>query len=345
MIYNIYMKKSCIFGITGQDGSYLAELLLEKGYEVHGIIRRASSINTKRLDHIYDNPRLKLHYGDITDSLSIDNIIQKIKPDEVYSLAAQSHVAVSFELPEYTGQVDALGVLKLLEACRKHCPNTRIYQASTSELFGKVQETPQTEKTPFHPRSPYGVAKIYAFWICKNYRESYNMFISNGLLFNHESERRGETFVTRKITMGLANWIKGGPPVELGNLDAKRDWGYAPDYVEGMYKILQHDKPDDFVIATNETHTIREFINECIMYMDVEPEWKGLGINEILIDKKTKRTIVKINPKYFRPSEVDLLLGDPQKIKNEIGWEPKVKFKELVKIMMEYDLKNCKYNK
>lgn len=333
------MKKSCIFGVTGQDGSYLAELLLDKGYEVHGIVRRSSSINTKRIDHIYDNPNFKLHYGDMTDSLSIDNIIQKIKPDEVYNLAAQSHVAVSFEIPEYTGQVDALGVLKLLEACRKHCPNARIYQASTSELFGKVQETPQKETTPFYPRSPYGVAKIYAFWICKNYRESYNMFISNGILFNHESERRGETFVTRKITIGLAKWVKGGQPIELGNLDSKRDWGYAPDYVDGMYRIMQHDTPGDFILATNETHTIREFVNEACKYIDVDAVWSGEGADEILVDKKSGRIIVKLNPKYLRPAEVELLLGDPTKVKDEIGWTPTVKFEELVKKMMFHDLK------
>jgi len=333
------MKKALITGITGQDGSYLAELLLEKGYDVHGVIRRSSSINTKRIDHIYDNPNLKLHYGDVTDSLSIDNIIQKVLPDEVYSLAAQSHVGVSFELPEYTGQVDALGVLKLLEACRKHCPNAKIYQASTSELYGKVQEIPQTEKTPFYPRSPYGIAKLYAFWICKNYRESYNMFISNGILFNHESERRGETFVTRKITIGLANWYNGGPPIELGNLDSRRDWGYAPDYVEGMYRILQHDTPDDFVLATNETHTIREFVEEACKYIDIDVEWRGSGADEILVNKKSGRTIVKINPRYLRPAEVELLLGDATKAKEILGWEPKVKFKELVEKMMVHDLR------
>jgi len=333
------MKKALLTGVTGQDGSYLAELLLEKGYKVYGIVRRSSSINTKRIDHIYDNPNFKLYYGDMTDSLSIDNIIQKVLPDEVYSLAAQSHVAVSFELPEYTGQVDAIGVLKLLEACRKHCPDAKIYQASTSELYGKVQESPQTEKTAFHPRSPYGVAKLYSFWICKNYREAYGMFISNGILFNHESERRGETFVTRKITIGLSNWVKGGPPIELGNLESRRDWGYAPDYVEGMYRILQHDTPDDFVLATNETHTIREFVEECCKYMDVEPEWQGEGVDEILFDKKTDRTMVKINHRYLRPSEVELLLGDPTKAKDVLGWEPTVKFKELVKIMMKNDLK------
>lgn len=659
------MKKALITGITGQDGSYLAELLLEKGYEVHGIIRRSSTINTKRIDHIFN--KLKLHYGDATDSLSIDQLINSIKPDEIYNLAAQSHVAVSFELPEYTAQVDALGVLKLLEAVRKHCPNSKIYQASTSELFGKVQETPQNENTPFHPRSPYGIAKLYAFWVCKNYRESYNMFISNGILFNHESERRGETFVTRKITIGLSKWIKGGPAIEMGNLEARRDWGYAPDYCidldtyiltnngfkhrddikvgdtvinynlnnekwekdsiikiydvpykgkmytfegnnlifrcsenhrilykkkstkhkyfndikwkectagqfynmfndisirekynfcfpgfhgceikndlisidddmiklmgyivtegclkkskkigggmelsvsqsknkyfedlkdciehlgliynlvdkgddvfnfvfdsdsrdfilnyfdgydihelptfifdmserqmrilfismmngdgcwsnntyvskrkklaldfkliceiigyktsikkrvsgpydvhlfggnktkyslitsiivddveeniwcvetkknktiitqkndttfisgncEGMYRIIQQESPDDFVLATNETHTIREFVEEACKYIDVEPEWQGMGRNEKLIDRKTGRTILKLNPKYLRPSEVDLLLGDASKAKNILGWEPAVRFKELVKIMMNHDL-------
>ena len=334
------MKKALITGITGQVGSYLAELLLDKGYKVYGMIRRSSSINTKRIDHIYENTNLKLMYGDMTDSLSIDSIIQQVKPDEIYSLAAQSHVGVSFKLPEYTGQVDALGVLKLLEACRKHCPNSKIYQASTSELYGKVLETPQTEETPFNPVSPYGIAKQYAFNISKNYREAYNMFVSNGILFNHESPRRGETFVTKKITMGLVKWAKGGPPIELGNLDAKRDWGYAPDYVEGMYRILQHDTPDDFVLATNETHTIREFINEAIKYIDIDPEWQGAGENEILVDKNSNgRVVVKVNTRYYRPAEVDLLLGDPQKVKDVIGWEPKVKFKELIKIMMEYDLK------
>ena len=283
----------------------------------------------------------KLNYVDY------DGYVYDVSVDEVNNFAVgvgnivvhNSHVAVSFELPEYTGQVDAIGVLKLLEACRKHCPNAKIYQASTSELFGKVQETPQTETTPFHPRSPYGVAKLYSFWICKNYREAYDMFISNGILFNHESERRGETFVTRKITIGLANWVKGGPPIELGNLDSKRDWGYAPDYVEGMYRILQHDTPDDFVLATNDTHTIREFVEEACKYIDVDAEWSGEGANEFLFDKKTGRIIVKLNLKYLRPAEVELLLGDPTKAKEVLGWEPKVKFKELVEIMMKNDLK------
>jgi len=334
------MKKILLAGITGQDGSYLAELLLEKGCEVHGIIRRSSSFNTQRIEHIYHNPNLILHYGDMTDSLSLDNIVFKVKPDEIYNLAAQSHVGTSFFIPEYTGQVDGLGTLKLLEAMRKHVPNSKFYQASTSELFGRVLETPQKETTPFNPVSPYAIAKQYSFNICKNYRESYNMFISNGVLFNHESERRGETFVTRKITIGLANWYKNGVPIELGNLDSKRDWGYAPDYVEGMYQIMQHDTADDFILATNETHTIREFVNEACKYIDVDAEWSGEGKDEILVDKKTGKIIVKLNPKYLRPAEVDILLGDPTKAKEILGWEPKVKFYELVKIMMIHDLKN-----
>lgn len=332
------MKKALILGITGQDGSYLAELLLEKGYEVHGIIRRSSSFNTGRIDHIY--PQIHLHYGDTTDTLSLEHIIQKVKPDEIYNLAAQSHVQVSFELPEYTGQVDALGVLRLLEIVKNNCPNTKIYQASTSELYGKVQEIPQKETTPFYPRSPYGVAKQYAFWICKNYREAYHLFVSNGILFNHEGERRGETFVTKKITKGLSNWYKTGIPFKMGNLDAKRDWGYAKDYVYGMWLILQQDKPDDFVLATGECHTVREFIEESCKYVDVDILWLHSGVNEIGIDKKSGKVIVEIDPKYFRPTEVDLLLGDPTKAKEILGWEPKVKFKELVKIMMEYDLNN-----
>jgi len=332
------IKKALITGITGQDGSHLAELLLEKGYEVHGIIRRSSSFNTGRIDHIY--PHLKLYYGDVTDSLSIEHIIQKVNPDEIYNLAAQSHVAVSFELPEYTGQVDALGVLRLLETVKNYAPHTKIYQASTSELFGKVQEVPQKETTPFYPRSPYGVAKLYAFWICKNYRESYNMFIANGILFNHEGERRGETFVTRKITKGLCEWIKTKTPVRLGNLNAKRDWGYAKDYVEAMYLMLQQDYPDDFVISTGEAHSNREFVEEACKYIDVDIEWIGEGINEIGIDKRSGNEIViQVDQKYFRPSEVDLLLGDPTKAKEILGWEAKTKFKDLVKLMMEHDLK------
>jgi GDPmannose 4,6-dehydratase len=337
------MKVALITGITGQDGSYLAELLLKKNYEVHGILRRSSSFNTGRIDHIFN--QLHLHYGDMTDGLSIDQIIGKIKPDEIYHLAAQSHVQVSFEIPEYTGNVDALGTLKLIEAIRKHVPNAKLYNACTSELFGLIQETPQTEKTPFYPRSPYGVAKLYSYWIAKNYKESYNMFIVNGILFNHESERRGETFVTRKITVGLSKIKKAmiaarGPfsPLKFGNLESRRDWGYAPDYVHGMWMMLQHDKPEDFILATNETHTIREFIEESCKYVGIELEWVGTGLYEKGIDKKTRNTIIEIDPKYFRPAEVDLLIGDYTKIKNTLGWEPKVKFKELVKIMMKNDL-------
>ena len=333
------MKKALITGITGQSGSYLAELLLEKGYEVHGIIRRSSTFNTSRIVHIYS--QLHLHYGDVTDTLSMENIIKKVKPDEIYNLAAQSHVQVSFELPEYTGQVDALGVLRLLEIVKNNCPNTKIYQASTSELFGKVQEIPQTENTPFYPRSPYGIAKQYAFWITRNYREGYNMFISNGLLFNHESPRRGETFVTKKITKGLVKWKQTGETVKIGNFDAKRDWGYAKDFVYGMYLMLQQDTPDDFVLATGETHSVREFIEEACKHINVDIEWSNIGTkDEIGVDKNTGKVVIEFDTKYLRPTEVDLLLGDPTKAKNILGWEPKVKFNELVKIMMEYDLKN-----
>jgi GDPmannose 4,6-dehydratase len=332
------MKKALITGITGQDGSHLAELLLEKGYEVHGIIRRSSSFNTGRIDHIY--PQLKLYYGDVTDTLSLEHIIQDVKPDEIYNLAAQSHVAVSFELPEYTGQVDALGVLRLLETVRKYSPKTRIYQASTSELFGKVQEVPQKETTPFYPRSPYGVAKLYAYWICKNYRESYNMFVSNGILFNHEGERRGETFVTRKITKGLINWKMTHLPIRLGNLNAKRDWGYAKDFVYGMWLMLQQNEPGDFILATGEAHSNREFVEEACNHIGVDIEWRGEGIHEIGVDKNSGDAIVvQVDPRYLRPSEVDLLLGDPTKAKEILGWEPKTKFKDLVKLMMEHDMR------
>mgnify|MGYP001485712674 CR=1 FL=1 len=333
------MKKALITGITGQSGSYLAELLLEKGYEVHGMIRRSSSFNTGRIDHIYD--KLNLHYGDMTDSLSLDEIIHKIHPDEIYNLAAQSHVQVSFFLPEYTAQVDGVGTLKIIESMKKHTPNCKFYQASTSELFGKVLEIPQTEKTPFNPKSPYAVAKLYAFNIAKNYRESYNLFISNGILFNHESPRRGETFVTKKITHGLVNWTKTKAPIHLGNLNAKRDWGYAKDYVYGMWLMLQQDKPDDFVIATGESHSNREFIEEACKYVNIDIQWIGSGVDEIGVDRNSgDAVVIQVDPKYFRPSEVDLLLGDPTKAKNILGWEPKVKFKDLVKLMMEYDLKN-----
>ena len=336
-------KKALITGITGQDGSYLAELLLNKGYEVHGIIRRSSSFNTSRIDHIFN--QLNLHYGDMTDSLSLDGIIQEVNPDEVYNLAAQSHVHVSFQIPEYTGEVDALGTLKLIEAIRRHVPKCKIYNATTSELYGKVQETQQKETTPFYTRSPYGVSKLCSFWISKNYRESYDMFISNGILFNHESERRGETFVTRKITIALSKInkaLKNGTDYEilkLGNLSAKRDWGYAPDYVEGMWRMLHHDKPDDFVLATNETHSIKEFINEAIKYTDIDLECHGVDENTYAVDKNTSKVIIAIDPKYYRPAEVELLIGDATKAKEQLGWEPTVKFKELVEIMMKNDMK------
>jgi GDPmannose 4,6-dehydratase len=327
--------KILITGITGQDGSYLAEKLLDQGHEIHGVIRRSSSFNTSRIDHIFD--KLVLHYGDITDSLSIDDIINKVKPDRIYNLAAQSHVQISFFLPLYTAQTDGLGTLVILEAVRKHCPECRIYNATTSELFGLVQETPQKETTPFYPRSPYGCSKLYSYWISKNYRESYGMFISNGILFNHESERRGGNFVTKKITMGLKNWYLTGTSIKLGNLDSKRDWGYAPEYCDAMIKIIEHDKPDDFVISTGECHSNREFIEESFKHLKCgEIHWVGQGTDEIGLDENGKM-VIEVDSKYFRPAEVELLLGDSSKAKNVLGWEAKVKFKELVKIMMEHD--------
>jgi GDPmannose 4,6-dehydratase len=331
-------KKCLITGITGQSGSYLAEFLLEKNYEVHGMIRRSSSFNTDRIENIYD--KIHLHYGDMTDSLSIDNIIQNVKPNYIYNLAAQSHVATSFYLPEYTAQTDGIGTLRILEAMKKHTPKARFYQASTSELFGRVLETPQNEKTPFNPVSPYAIAKQYAFNMVQNYRNSYGLFASNGILFNHESNRRGETFVTKKITKGLVKWLKTGIPIRLGNLNSQRDWGYAPEYVEAMWMILQHDSPDDFVIATGECHSNKEFIEEACKYINVDILWKGKGLFEKGIDKKTNKTVIITDSIYFRPCEVDVLLGDPSKAKNVLGWESKVKFKELVKIMMEHDLAN-----
>ena len=340
------MKKALITGITGQDGSYLAELLLEKGYEVHGIIRRASSFNTGRIDHLYKDPHVNdikmfLHYGDLTDSSGISRLIEKIQPDEIYNLAAQSHVGVSFESPEYTADVTGLGTLRLLDAIKDARVDTKFYQASTSELFGLIQEPVQNEETPFYPRSPYGVAKLYSFWITKNYRESYDMYACNGILFNHESPRRGETFVTKKITRGLARILAGKDDcLYLGNMDAKRDWGYAKDYVEGMWRMLQQDSPDDFVLATGETHSVREFVEESCKVAGVDLKWQGEGEKETGIDKNTGKTIIKIDQRYFRPAEVELLLGDPSKAKKELGWEPTTTFKELVKIMMEDDLKN-----
>ena len=331
------MKKALITGITGQDGSYLAELLLKKGYEVHGIVRRASLINTHRIDHIYN--RLKLHYGDLTDATNIIGVIKKVEPDEIYNLGAQSHVKVSFETPEYTAQVDALGTLRVLEAVKLLGmeKDVRIYQASTSELYGEVQETPQTETTPFYPRSPYGCAKLYGYWIIKNYREAYNIHASSGILFNHESERRGETFVTRKITRGLSRITTGLEKVlYLGNLNAKRDWGHAKDYVEAMWLMLQQDEPDDYVIATGLQYSVKDFINEAAPYFGFNLEWMGEGLDEIAIDKGTKKTVIAVSDKYFRPTEVESLLGDATKAKEVLGWEPKTSFNELVEEMCIY---------
>jgi GDPmannose 4,6-dehydratase len=331
------MKTALITGITGQDGSYLAELLLEKGYEVHGIIRRSSLINTHRIDHIYQ--RLHLHYGDLTDSTNIIKVIQKVKPDEIYNLGAQSHVKVSFELPEYTAQTDALGTLRVLEAVRilGMEDTVRIYQASTSELYGLVQEVPQTETTPFYPRSPYGVAKLYGFWIVKNYRESYGLHASSGILFNHESPRRGETFVTRKITIGLSRISSGQQDVlSLGNLDSRRDWGHAKDYAKAMWLMLQQDEPDDYVIATGKQYSVREFAEMAARHYNMNLEWLGEGINEVGYDWNTKRPIIKVSKKYFRPAEVESLLGDATKAKEKLGWEPEISFKELIEDMVLY---------
>lgn len=345
------MKKALITGITGQDGSFLAEFLINKGYEVHGIIRRSSSFNTGRIEHLYieeliedtkSNRRINLHYGDITDSTNTIRLIQKIRPNEIYNLAAQSHVKVSFELPEYTAETDGLGVLRILEAVRitgleKTC---KIYQASSSELFGKVVETPQNEDTPFYPRSPYGVAKLYAFWITKNYREAYGIFAVNGILFNHESERRGETFVTRKISLAVSRISRGvQKKLYLGNLESKRDWGYAKDFVECMWLMLQNDIPSDYVIATGEQHTVREFVELAFEVVGINIIWKGTGINEKGIDKKTNEILIEIDPKYYRPTEVDSLLGNPQKAIKELNWNPRqTSFKKLVEIMVKSDL-------
>ena len=348
-------KVALITGITGQDGSYLAEFLIEKGYDVHGILRRSSSFNTGRIEHLYLDEWVRdmkktrlvnLHWGDMTDSSSLIRIIGQVKPTEIYNLAAQSHVKVSFDVPEYTAEADAVGTLRLLEAVRicglEH--SCRIYQASTSELFGKVQEIPQKETTPFYPRSPYGVAKQYGFWITKNYRESYGMFAVNGILFNHESERRGENFVTRKITLAAARIVQGfQDKLYLGNLDARRDWGYARDYVECMWLILQHDTPEDFVIATGEMHTVREFCTLAFKYLGVDLRWEGTGAEERGVDQATGRVLVEVDPKYFRPCEVEQLLGDPTKAKTLLGWNPtKTPFAELVRIMVEHDMKFVK---
>ena len=344
-------KVALITGITGQDGSFLAEFLLEKGYEVHGIIRRSSSFNTGRIEHLYfdewvrdmkQQRSINLHYGDMTDSSSLIRIIQMTQPDEIYNLAAQSHVKVSFDVPEYTAESDATGTLRLLEAVRILGleRKTRIYQASTSELFGLVQETPQRETTPFYPRSPYGVAKLYGYWITKNYRESYGMFAVNGILFNHESERRGENFVTRKITLAAARIAAGlQDKLYLGNLDALRDWGYARDYVECMWLMLQHEQPEDFVIATGEQHSVREFTERAFAHVGIELRWQGEGVGEQGIDQATGRVLVEVDPKYFRPAEVETLLGDPTKAKTLLGWNPqKTSFEELIRLMVEHDV-------
>lgn len=345
-------KVALITGITGQDGSFLAEFLLEKGYEVHGIIRRSSSFNTGRIEHLYIdellkdmhiNRKVQLHYGDMTDSTNLIRLIREIKPDEIYNLAAMSHVKVSFEVPEYTADTDGIGTLRLLEAVRflGYEDRTKIYQASTSELYGKVQEVPQSETTPFYPRSPYGVAKLYGYWITKNYREAYNMFAVNGILFNHESERRGETFVTRKITLAAARIAKGTQEkLYLGNIDAKRDWGYAKDYVECMWLILQADEPEDYVIATGEMHTVREFVDLAFKHVGITLRWEGSGVDEKGIDVETGNVLVEVDPKYFRPSEVEQLLGDPNKARTKLGWNPtSTSFEELVEIMVKSDMK------
>lgn len=351
------MKKAFITGINGQDGSFLAEFLLEKGYEVHGVIRRSSTFHTERIEHLYidtlikdmhSNRQIQLHYGDMTDSTNLVRLVQKIQPDEIYNLAAQSHVKVSFDLPEYTAETDAVGTLRLLEAVRIAGleKKTRIYQASTSELYGKVQEIPQTETTPFYPRSPYGVAKIYAFWITKNYREAYNIFAVNGILFNHESERRGETFVTRKISMAVARIANGmQDKLYLGNLNSLRDWGYAKDYVECMWMMLQHDEPEDFVIATGEQHSVKEFCEKAFSVVGIDITWEGEGVNEKGIDRSNGKVLIEVDPRYFRPSEVETLLGDPTKAKEKLGWNPtQTSFEELVEIMVKHDLIYTKKN-
>ncbi len=340
------MKKALITGITGQDGSYLAEFLLEKGYEVHGLIRRHSTVNTERIDRILNDRNVNgktffLHYGDLTDSSGLISLLSKIKPDEVYNLAAQSHVGISFEIPEYTAEATGVGTLKLLEAVRLSNPKCRFYQASTSELFGGIPETaPQSEKTPFYPKSPYGVAKLYSYWITVNYRESYNLFACNGILFNHESPRRGAEFVTRKITLAIADILAGkAEKLSLGNLNAKRDWGFAGDYIKGMWLMLQADAPSDYVLATNETHTVREFTEIAFKKAGIELEFKGEGVDEKGYDKKTGKVLVDVDPKFFRPAEVELLLGDPAKAERTLHWKREVSFEGLVEMMVDADLK------
>ena len=343
------MKKALITGINGQDGSYLTEFLLGKGYEVHGILRPASIFTTERIDHLYYDEEINdktmfLYWGDMTDSSNLNRILEKVQPDEIYNLAAQSHVKVSFDIPEYTAEVDAIGTLRFLDAIKELELKTKFYQASTSELFGKVQEIPQTEKTPFYPRSPYAAAKLYAYWVVVNYREAYNLFACNGISFNHESPRRGKTFVTRKIVRAAIN-IKLGleEKLYLGNLNAKRDWGYAPEYVEAMWLMLQQDRPDDYVIATGENHSVREFCELAFKEVGFNIKWEGNGINEKGIDEKTGKVIIEVNPMYFRPTEVDVLKGNPEKAKKELGWYTKIPFEELVKIMVEADWKKLKY--
>ncbi|WP_234123171.1 GDP-mannose 4,6-dehydratase [Clostridium hydrogenum] len=340
------MKKALITGITGQDGSYLTEFLLKKGYEVHGIIRRASTFNTKRIDHLFENPEignktLFLHHGDLTDSSNLNRLIEKVHPDEIYNLGAQSHVQVSFEVPEYTAETDGIGTLRILDAIKESGLKCKFYQASTSELFGGLPGTaPQSEKTPFYPKSPYGAAKLYSYWITVNYREAYDVFACNGILFNHESPRRGETFVTRKITRAVASIMANKQEkLSLGNLDAKRDWGFAGDYIEAMWLILQQEKPQDFVIATNETHTVKEFVELAFKEVGIDIEWKGTGVDEKGYDKATGRLLVDVNPRYFRPAEVELLWGDCTKAEKELGWERKVDFPALVKMMVDSDMK------
>jgi GDPmannose 4,6-dehydratase len=340
-------KVALITGVTGQDGSYLAEFLLGKGYYVHGIVRRASTFNRERIEHLhsYENPtreNLLLYYGDMTDSSNLIRIIRQIQPDEIYNLAAQSHVQISFEVPEYTADADGIGTLRLLEAVRflGLDKTTRIYNASTSELYGQAEEFPQNEKTPFHPRSPYAVAKLYSYWIAKNYREAYNMFVCNGILFNHESPRRGENFVTRKITLSIAKILAGKQEsLHLGNLNAKRDWGYAPEYIESMWLMLQQNEPEDYVVATGEAHTVREFTERAFNEAGIDIEWRGKGVNEKGIDSKTKKVLVEVSPEYFRPADVDFLLGDASKARQKLGWKPRTRFTELVRIMVDADLR------
>ncbi len=346
------MKKALITGVTGQDGSYLAELLLEKDYEVHGLVRRSSIFNRGRIEPLRDHSRatgrFQLHYGDLTDFSSLNRLIARIRPDEVYNLAAQSHVGISFDIPDYTAQVDAMGTLRILEAIKSIDRENKIrfYQASSSELYGKAMESPQNETTPFYPRSPYGIAKLYAHWITKNYREAYGMFACSGILFNHESPRRGENFVTRKITMTLAQILPGQQErLSLGNLNAKRDWGYAKDYVEGMWMMLQQNEPDDYVLATQEQHSVREFVELAFGYCGIELDWQGSGLDEKGVDKSKGRVLVDVHPKYFRPTEVDNLMGDFTKARTQLGWSPKTLFKELVEIMVKHDLRLVGFNR